>query len=89
MDFIKNKLVAYNKTTNCGYSWWGSSDYSNAYGVAIYIPSYSIASGYTDLQWAKYSNWDEFLSWYIGKDTSSKSYDLGNEGVSEWHEWLF
>jgi len=89
MDFIKNKLVAYNKTTNGGYSWYGSSDYSNSYGVAIYIPSHSIANGYTELQWAKYSNWDEFLRWYLGKDTSSKSYDLGNEGSSEWHEGLF
>jgi hypothetical protein len=91
MDFIKNKLVAYNKTTNGGYSWWGSSDYSNAYGVAIYIPSSSIASGYTDLQWAKYSNWDEFLSWYIGKNVSSSSSTTssGSSNYPFFYNWLF
>ncbi|MGC9070978.1 MAG: clostripain-related cysteine peptidase [Elusimicrobiales bacterium] len=90
--FIKNKLVAYNKYTNGGYSYWGGgSDYSNSNGVAIYIPSYSIAQGYSELQWAKYSNWDEFLGWYLGKDspsTSSQSQPSSADTV-RWYEWLF
>ncbi len=74
MDVIKNKVVAYNKTTNGGWSWWGgSTDYSNAYGIAIYIPSYSIGAGYTELKWSKYSNWDEFLKWYISGGSASTS----------------
>lgn len=96
-DFIKNKLVAYNKYTNGGYTFWGGgSDYSNSNGIAIYIPSYSIASGYTDLQWAKYSNWDEFLGWYLGKDatnttstTPSSSTGSSSSTPQSWYEWLF
>ena len=85
MDFIKSKLVAYNKTT--------TTDYSNAYGIAIYIPSSSIGNGYTDLQWSKYSNWDEFLAWYIGKDstaTATSPSTPSNSGSSDdWWDWLF
>ena len=93
MDFIKNKLVAYNKTTNGGYNWWyGPSDYSNSYGIAIYLPSYSIASGYSELQWSKYSNWDEFINWYLKKDeTSIKSIELEEYVTdhSDWYKWIF
>jgi hypothetical protein len=55
MDFIKNKLVAYSKYTG--------SNYTNSNGVAIYLPSH-FSSSYNELQWAKYSNWDEFINWY-------------------------
>ena len=88
-DFIKTSLVAYNKYTNSSYySWWGPTDYSNSNGIAVYIPSYSIAQGYSDLQWAKDSNWDEFLTWYVGKSRSSKAVvDLSQE--EEWFNYLF
>ncbi|HPO95215.1 MAG TPA: clostripain-related cysteine peptidase [Elusimicrobiales bacterium] len=89
MDFIKNKLVAYNKTTNGGYSWYGSSDYSNSYGIAIYLPSYSVASGYTDLQWSKYSNWDEFLVWYTGKDATTTTTTPTTPSTGSYYDWLF
>lgn len=89
MDFIKNKLVAYNKTTNGGYSWYGSSDYSNSYGIAIYLPSYSVASGYTDLQWSKYSNWDEFLVWYTGKDATTTTTTPSTPSTGSYYDWLF
>ncbi len=92
-DFIKNKLVAYNKYTNAEYSYWGNTDYSNSNGIAIYFPSYSIAQGYAELQWAKYSNWDEFLGWYLGKDSSTTlpTKDIGNTTTDQtiWYEWLF
>ncbi len=93
-DFIKNKLVAYNKYTNSNINhWWGYTDYSNSHGIAIYFPSYSIAEGYADLQWAKYSNWDEFLSWYLAKkDSSSTSQTKDTSTFTDqtiWYEWLF
>lgn len=67
MNFISKKLVAYNRYTNSSGSWWGPSDYSNSYGIAVYLPSYSIGVGYLDLQWSKYTNWDEFIKWYLNK----------------------
>jgi hypothetical protein len=39
--------------------------YKNAYGLAIYIPSYSYDSKYNDLAWAKNGKWDEFIQWLI------------------------
>ncbi|NLH39856.1 MAG: hypothetical protein GX445_07320, partial [Elusimicrobia bacterium] len=47
--------------------WYGPVDYSNSNGIAIYIPASSIGNGYLDLQWSKYSNWDEMISWYLSK----------------------
>jgi len=37
-------------------------------GIAIYIPTSYIGDGYLDLQWSKYSNWDEMITWYMAKD---------------------
>lgn len=55
MTYIKTKLIGANAY---------SGNYSNSYGIAVYLPTYSIGSGYDELQWAKYSNWDEFIKWY-------------------------
>ncbi|GAB4029616.1 MAG: hypothetical protein Fur0012_04280 [Elusimicrobiota bacterium] len=55
MTYIKTKLVGANAY---------SGNYSNSYGIAVYLPTYSIGNGYNELQWAKYSNWDEFIKWY-------------------------
>jgi hypothetical protein len=55
MDFIASDLVLANRTTSAGYP--------GAKGISIYIPSGSLEDGYLDLQWAKYSNWDEFVNW--------------------------
>lgn len=86
-DFIKTKLVAYHKYTNGSYSFWGSTDYTNSNGIAIYFPSTKIADGYSELKFAYYSNWDEFLNWYIGS-SSSKSI-IEEETTSDWHSFLF
>lgn len=89
-DYIKTKLVAYNRYTNGGYGWWwGGSDYSNSNGIAIYFPSYSIAQGYTELQWARDSNWDEFLQWYIGKPTRESTKSTLDATSQSWYDWLF
>ncbi len=64
MSFITSDLVMVNRTTNSpGGSWDEPTDYSPAKGIAVYIPSGTLGDGYTDLQWAKYSNWDEFVNW--------------------------
>jgi len=64
MTFIKDKLVAHNRTNNSSGGWWGPTIYDDSHGVAIYMPSYSMGTGYDELAWAKYSNWDEFIKWY-------------------------
>ena len=65
MSYISNTLVGYNRTTNGQGSYWAPpADYSNSHGVAIYMPPSAPAAGYDELQWAKYSGWDEFKKWY-------------------------
>jgi len=64
MTFITSTLVQHHRSKNDPGSWWsGPKDFSTTRGLAIYIPSGSVAGGYADLQWAKYSNWDEFMLW--------------------------
>mgnify|MGYP001397700007 CR=1 FL=1 len=64
MTFITSELVMHNRTNNDPGGYWnGPVDYSPAKGIATYIPSGALGSGYADLQWAKYSNWDEFINW--------------------------
>ena len=90
MDYIKNKLIAWHGYTNSEGGWWGPTDYSNSYGIAIYIPSYSIADGYEELKWAKYSNWDELLKWYLGAKTSDNTNTIPQtQQTTPWYEWLF
>ncbi len=55
MRFMEKETLSYNKTTGSGYK--------NAYGLAIYLPYY-LSSAYSDLEWAKDSQWDEFIKWY-------------------------
>jgi len=65
MSYITGSLVVHNRTTNgAGAGWWSPpSDYSNSYGIAVYLPGGSAPASYADLQWAKYSNWDDFITW--------------------------
>ena len=64
MSFITGNLVMVNRTINApGGGWNEPMDYSPAKGISIYIPSGTLGDGYMDLQWAKYSNWDEFVNW--------------------------
>ncbi|NLI09677.1 MAG: hypothetical protein GX447_02825 [Elusimicrobia bacterium] len=72
MTFIKDKLVAHNRTNNSEGGWWGPVSYENSHGVAIYMPSSGLGAGYDELAWAKYSNWDEFIKWYQENDKENK-----------------
>jgi hypothetical protein len=53
--FIATKLVGENKT---------SGSYSNAHGIASYLPASGFNSAYNELAWAGASQWDEFIHWY-------------------------
>jgi hypothetical protein len=64
MDFITGELVLANRTTNAPAGGWSEpADFTLAKGIAVYIPSGSLGDGYTDMQWAKAGQWDEFLTW--------------------------
>ena len=63
MTFIKTKLVAHNRTNNSEGGWWGPEIYDNSHGIAAYLPGGAAPAHYAELQWAKYSNWDEFIAW--------------------------
>ena len=65
MTFIKTKLVAHNRTTNgADGGWWSPpSDYSDSHGIAMYLPGKAAPASYAELAWARYSNWDEFITW--------------------------
>jgi hypothetical protein len=65
MNYISGSLVLLNRTTNgAGGGWWAPpSDYGNSHGVAIYLPGTAAPASYLELQWATYSNWDEFINW--------------------------
>ena len=68
MDYITKKLVGHNRTKDEPASWWSSAnELTRAKGIAIYIPNSAVPSTYNELQWAKYSNWDEFVKWLASK----------------------
>lgn len=54
LDVMIKELISYNRT-------YGSR-YANAFGLAVYLPSY-YTTAYDTLQWAKDSKWDEFIKW--------------------------
>ncbi len=56
MDYISNTLVLVNRPVGSGYT--------NSHGIDAYMPTYGFESAYNDLQWAKASQWDEFIKWY-------------------------
>ncbi len=66
MAYMEKELIGYNRANNgSGGSYWlPPVNHLNSHGLSIYLPSSVPASGYEDLQWAKYSNWDEFIKWY-------------------------
>jgi hypothetical protein len=53
-DYLTGTLILHNRV---------NSNYSNAKGLAIYMPNYTNAA-YSELAWAKASQWDEFIGWY-------------------------
>jgi len=62
MTFITSELVMHNRTNDAQGNWSGAVKYSLSKGIAAYLPS-SIGPGYSELQWAKVSNWDELITW--------------------------
>ena len=54
MKFLTGEVVYHNRATG--------SKYANASGLAAYLPGYYTAS-YDALEWAKDSNWDDFMKW--------------------------
>jgi hypothetical protein len=54
LDYLKNNVIVHNR-------FYGSS-YSNAYGLAVYVPTYYTTS-YDELMWAKDTKWDDLIKW--------------------------
>lgn len=54
LRFMKEEVILYNRT-------YGTS-YSNAYGLAVWVPTY-YSTSYDELKWASESSWDEFIKW--------------------------
>ncbi|MDD2773657.1 MAG: clostripain-related cysteine peptidase [Elusimicrobiales bacterium] len=59
MGHMKDTLIPNNKVT---------SDYSDSYGLAVYIPEYSFRSSYNDIAFAKDSKWPAFIQWVLAKE---------------------
>ncbi len=66
MDYIKNTLIRENRTTDSSGGWYGPTSYANSNGIAVYLPGKAAPSTYAALQWAKASNWDDFIA-YMAK----------------------
>jgi len=64
MSYITGQLVLQNRARDAKASYWSEAkQYTLAKGIAAYFPKASLGAGYTDLQWAKASQWDEFTLW--------------------------
>jgi hypothetical protein len=60
-DYITGSLVLHNRVN-------GVYANGNSNGLSVYMPSYVYSSAYDELAWAKASQWDEFVRWYLAKD---------------------
>jgi len=58
-SYTVNSLVTHNRALASGYA--------DSHGIAGYMPGYSFSSDYNELAWAKASQWDEFIAWYLKK----------------------
>ncbi|MCG2725663.1 MAG: clostripain-related cysteine peptidase [Elusimicrobia bacterium] len=47
--------------------------YKNAYGLAAYLPVYGYDESYSNLAWAKDTNWDEFLRWVLSEEEAASA----------------
>lgn len=54
LDFMKANLIVHNRVTGASYT--------NAYGLAGYLPTYYTTS-YDKLMWAKETKWDDLIKW--------------------------
>ncbi|MBI4655178.1 MAG: hypothetical protein HY746_00370 [Elusimicrobia bacterium] len=54
MSFMKGEVILHNRAYGSGYA--------DAYGLAVYLPSYYSAA-YDELKWAQESKWDDFIKW--------------------------
>ena len=64
LNHITGSLVIHNRTRDDkGGFWSGPKAYTLSKGIAAYFPKAALGAGYTDLRWAKASQWDEFTLW--------------------------
>jgi len=64
MNHITGTLVGHSRSKDEPGSYWSEANpLSRAKGIAIYLPTSAVPSSYQEMQWAKYSNWDEFVAW--------------------------
>jgi len=64
LNFITNDLVLLSRSRDAKASYWSEAkEYTLSKGIAAYFPKAALGAGYTDLQWAKVSQWDEFTLW--------------------------
>jgi hypothetical protein len=64
MNFITGELVLHSRARDSKPSYWSpAKKYSLSKGIAAYLPPAGLGEGYTDLAWAKATQWDEFALW--------------------------
>ncbi len=64
LTFITKDLVLLSRSRDAKASYWSEAkEYTLSKGIAAYFPKAALGAGYTDLQWAKASQWDEFALW--------------------------
>ncbi len=59
LRFMKDELIVSNKISG------GENGYSNAHGLAIYMPQFMYDTSYDETAFAKISYWDDFLKWIL------------------------
>jgi hypothetical protein len=64
-SYITGTLVKHHRNRSGIGVYNDMKNYSATRGIGIYLPRYDLSYDYKDLQWAKYSNWDEFLAWLM------------------------
>ncbi|MEM4368397.1 MAG: clostripain-related cysteine peptidase, partial [Candidatus Anstonellales archaeon] len=75
LNFMKDELIIHNRA-------YGSR-YANAYGIAVWVPTY-YSTSYDELIWAKDSKWDEFIKWLSENKSFSPIGQVIVGGCIEW-----
>ncbi|MBI5743665.1 MAG: hypothetical protein HY952_03875 [Elusimicrobia bacterium] len=57
-DFMDKELVVSNR--------WITGQYSNAHGLAVYMPRKWLDPAYNALNWSKHTGWARFCAWMLG-----------------------
>jgi len=59
MDHLYKKVIFDNGATG--------DKFKNAYGLAVYLPTYRYEADYDGLAWAREGSWDDFAKWLTAK----------------------